>query len=134
MRIIQLFFFAVCLTLSIPFVPAEEDDFFAGDKAPAAEAAENAAPTENAPAEPAAPEAEDDFFADDANYQLVSELAIELYTDFKDLALEAQVEAALADHELAWVKEEAYLDDQRMHMTTWTTEVVLTSNGGNENA
>ncbi|MCR5360212.1 MAG: hypothetical protein K6E55_10060 [Thermoguttaceae bacterium] len=66
MRIIQLFFFAVCLTLSIPFVPAEEDDFFAGDKAPAAEAAENAAPTENTPAEPAAPEAEDDFFADDA--------------------------------------------------------------------
>ncbi|MBR6480388.1 MAG: hypothetical protein IKT12_01680, partial [Thermoguttaceae bacterium] len=66
MRSIQLFFFAVCLTLSIPFVPAEEDDFFAGDKAPAAEAAENAAPTENTPAEPAAPEAEDDFFADDA--------------------------------------------------------------------
>lgn len=76
----------------------------------------------------------DDFFADDANYQIVSELAIELYTDFKDLALEAQVEAALADHELAWEKEETYLDDQRMHMTTWTTEVVLTSNGGNENA
>lgn len=76
----------------------------------------------------------DDFFADDANYQSVAVLAIELYTNFKDLELEGQVESTLSAHELAWVKEEADLDDQRMHMTTWTTEVVLNTNGGNTNA
>ncbi len=76
----------------------------------------------------------DDFFADDANYQGIAELVVELYTDFKDLDLESKVEETLSAHELAWVKEESYLDDQRMHMTTWTTEVVLNTNGGKTNA
>lgn len=71
-----------------------------------------------------------DFYADDANYQGVAELVVELYTDFKDFALEARVESALSANELAWGKEETYLDDQRMHMTIWTTEIVLTENGG----
>ena len=63
MRIIQSFFFLTCLTLSALLArgaAAEEDDFFfADDEAPAAEAAENAPPAENA-----APAAEDDFFSD----------------------------------------------------------------------
>ena len=67
-----------------------------------------------------------DFYADNANFQHISTLAIELYTDFKDFTLEERVEAVLAAQELAWTKEETYLDDQRLHMTTWTTEVVIT--------
>lgn len=69
----------------------------------------------------------DDLFADDANYQRVTELDVELYTDNKDFELEASFEAALAANGLAWEKEETYLDDERMHMTTWTMQVVLTA-------
>lgn len=68
----------------------------------------------------------DDFYADNINYQRIETLAVELYTDFKDFQLEDRVTAALASHGLSWTKEETYLDDQRMHMTTWTCEVVFT--------
>lgn len=68
----------------------------------------------------------DDLFADDSNYQGICPAAVELYTDFKDFALEAKYEAAFAAAGLCWEREETYLDDQRMHMTTWTMDVVLT--------
>lgn len=74
-----------------------------------------------------------DFYADNSNYQSVIELIVELYTDFKDFSLEELVENALNKNELAWEKEETYIDDQRMHMTIWSTEVVLTSDGGTLN-
>ena len=75
MRFIKTFFFAVCLTISAlgaRAASAEEDNFFADDETPAAEAAENAAPAENTPAENTATEsapanADEDFFADDAD-------------------------------------------------------------------
>ncbi len=74
-----------------------------------------------------------DFYADNSNYQIVSDLIVELYTDFKDFTLEERVESVLNANELTWEKEETYIDDQRMHMTIWTTEVVQTSNGGTLN-
>lgn len=73
-----------------------------------------------------------DFYADDKNYQSVSELSVELYTDVKDFALEAAVEAQFLARDLAWYKEETYLDDQRMHMTAWDLEVVLTNVEGDQ--
>lgn len=74
----------------------------------------------------------DDFFADDANYQGICPLAVELYTDFKDFELEAKYEAAFAGAGLRWEREEANLDDQRMHMTTWNMDAVLTAPTQNE--
>lgn len=67
----------------------------------------------------------DDLFADDENYQGIADLSVELYTDNKDFLLEAAFEKALRAAGLAWDKEETYLSDQRMYMTTWTTQVVL---------
>lgn len=68
----------------------------------------------------------DDFFADDKNYQKIRDLIIELYTDEKDFALEATVENALMDAGLTYTRDEAYIDTERMHMVTFTAQVVIT--------
>lgn len=68
-----------------------------------------------------------DFYADSENFQHIASLAVELYTDAKDFTLEASFEDAFASHGLAWDKEETYIDSERMHMTTWTMDAVLTA-------
>lgn len=55
----------------------------------------------------------------------ITTLSIELYTDNKDFALEAAVEAVLTANEMVWSKEETWLEDERMQMTTYTTEVYI---------
>ena len=74
----------------------------------------------------------DDLYADNRNYQAISEVHIELYTEQKDFALEARIEAALTENELPWYKEETYLGGEKLHMVTWVCEAVIT-NGGNDN-
>lgn len=69
----------------------------------------------------------DDLYADDANYQPIRTLHIELYTDRKAFDLEAQFEARLEALELPYYKEETFLTDQRMHMTSYEMEVVITT-------
>lgn len=63
--------------------------------------------------------------ADDANYVHIEELSIELYTDAKDFELETTIETILTAHELAFSREETWLDDDRMQMTIYTTEVFI---------
>lgn len=75
----------------------------------------------------------DDLYADNRNYQAITEVHIELYTEQKDFALEARIEAALTANELPWYKEETYLGGEQLHMVTWECSAVIT-NGGNENA
>lgn len=75
-----------------------------------------------------------DFFADDVNYLSISELHIELYTGGKDFALEAKVEAALTAHNLPWYKEETYIAEEELHMTTWECSVVITNQEVTDNA
>ena len=55
----------------------------------------------------------------------ITTLSIELHTDSKDFALESKVEAVLDSNEMVWTKEEAWLDDERMQMTTYETEVYI---------
>lgn len=69
----------------------------------------------------------DDFIADDLNYQTIWPLAVELYTDNKDFALEHRVASALRDHDLNYQKEETWLDDEHMYMITFNTEVCITN-------
>ena len=69
----------------------------------------------------------DDFYANDQNFQRIAELDVELYTDNKDFELEDSFEAAFASNGLAWTKDETYIDSERLHMTTWTMQVVLTA-------
>ena len=67
----------------------------------------------------------DDFIADDKNYATIRRLIIELYTDTKDFTTEAQIETLLKNNNLVYVYESTYLDDERMYMTIYTTEVLL---------
>lgn len=63
--------------------------------------------------------------ADDANYVHIEELNIELYTDSKDFNLETEIETILTEHDLAFSREETWLDDDRMQMTIFTMEVLI---------
>lgn len=63
--------------------------------------------------------------ADNTNVVKIETLAIELYTDNKDFATEASVEAVLNKYEMVYDREEAWLDDERMQMTTYTMEVLI---------
>lgn len=67
----------------------------------------------------------DDLYADNINYQRIVVLAVELYTDEKDFVQEAAVEAVFAAHGLSYGKAEQYIDDERMHETVYTMEVVV---------
>lgn len=67
-----------------------------------------------------------DVYADNSNYQKIEHLVIELYTDNKDFAAEAAVEAALRDHGLTWTRSEAWLGSERMQEVIYETDVVIT--------
>lgn len=67
-----------------------------------------------------------DMLADDKNYQRIETCQFELYTDVKDFALEKSVESALTGAGLVWARNEGYIDTEKMHMTTYTFDVVIT--------
>ena len=69
---------------------------------------------------------DNDFKADNSNYQKIEHLIIELYTDNKDFALEAAVESVLGSNGLVWMKEEQWLDTERMLEVVYETEVIIT--------
>ena len=71
-----------------------------------------------------------DAYADDSNYTKIERIQFELYTDTKDPALEAQVENVLADAGITWSRDEGFLDSERMHMTTYQFDVVITTEEG----
>ena len=68
---------------------------------------------------------DDDLKADNANYQKIRPLTIELYTDNKDFVLEALVEATLTGNGLVYSRSETYISTEKMYMVTYQTEVVL---------
>ena len=59
--------------------------------------------------------------ADDAVYQGINRITIELYTESKDPEAENAVEAALKD--LCWEKSEEYLDDEQCYEIIYEIEV-----------
>ena len=66
---------------------------------------------------------EDDnpLFADGSMYFSSSNVRVELYTAFKDPALEQKVEAAL--HDYHWKKSETYISTERCYMILYEIEV-----------
>lgn len=68
-----------------------------------------------------------DAYADDRNYQRITDLTIELYTDEKDFALEEALEEVLDTNGFAYAKEETYIDTEKMYEVIYTTDVVITS-------
>lgn len=75
---------------------------------------------------------DNDFLADNKNYQTISTLVWEIYTDYKDFILEAEAEKILTNYGLVWAKSEEYDDSQRLHMTRYTCDVVITEGQNNE--
>ena len=69
--------------------------------------------------------ASNDVYADASNYQRITELTIELYTDNKDFEHEKAVEDALAASSLTYRKLESYIDEEQMYMVTYEMEVII---------
>lgn len=63
--------------------------------------------------------------SDDVVYQKVEELTIELYTENKDFALEANVENVLNKYNIVWDKSEDYINSEHMFMITFETEIYI---------
>lgn len=66
-----------------------------------------------------------DLYADDSNYVRKRRLVVELYTDDKDFALEATVEAKLAKYGLTFAKAENHIASERMWQISYEMEVIL---------
>lgn len=89
---------------------------------------------ENDPSNPAPPppficyyyDMSNDLLADDLNYQKIRGLVVELYTDEKDFALEGRLETTLNENCLVYSKNEEYISSEKLYMTTYETEVILT--------
>lgn len=68
-----------------------------------------------------------DMYADDLNYRRIRTLVIELYTDNKNFALEATVEAKLNANGLTYARSESWIDSEHMNMAVFTADVIITS-------
>ena len=67
-----------------------------------------------------------DLIADGTNYQKIERLTVELYTDEKDFENEAAVEEALNDAGLVYSRSETYLNSEKMYMTIYQSDIVIT--------
>ena len=67
-----------------------------------------------------------DFTADNVNYQKIRGLEIELYTDNKDFALENTIETVLTQNGFVYIKNETYIDGEKMYQITFSTQVIIT--------
>lgn len=70
---------------------------------------------------------DNDLKADDTNYQKIRQLTVELYCDSKNFTLEEAVEDALSSNGFVYTKYEEYIDSEKMYMTTYESEVVITN-------
>lgn len=69
--------------------------------------------------------AENDVFADDSNYVNKRQLHIELYTKKRDSGSEATVEAKLKEAGLTWYKSTDFLNDEKLFLTVYESEVII---------
>ena len=63
------------------------------------------------------------FSADGVVFFDADVLNLELYTDYRDLNLEDQIEKVLNKHEIFWEKESVYIESEKMYETIYTMEV-----------
>ena len=69
---------------------------------------------------------DNDFKADDTNYQQIEHLVIELYTDNKDFQTEKAVRDVLTAHGLVYSSSEDYIATERLYEVVFDTEIVIT--------
>lgn len=70
---------------------------------------------------------DNDFKADNLNYQKIEHLILEVYTDNKDFTLEATVESVLAKYGMVWTRSEEWIESERMLEVVYEMDVVITS-------
>lgn len=63
-------------------------------------------------------------FADNAVWQKISDLNIELYTDKKDPALEARLEDILTAHEFPYEKSEVFIESENLYEVLYQTQMI----------
>ena len=72
-----------------------------------------------------------DMKADDANYQKIEHLNIELYTDEKDFEAEAQIEDVLKSAGLVWSRSEEYIDSERLYLVVYELDIIIKQEANN---
>lgn len=65
----------------------------------------------------------DNFAADGIVYHAIKDITVELYSENRDIASEALIEAALLQSGIFWQKSIDYVDDEKMYMTIYEFEV-----------
>ena len=66
---------------------------------------------------------EDTFSADNVVYHSFKQLDIELYTDKKNPALEEEIEGVLTQHEIYFMKSEAWIESEKLYEVLYEMEV-----------
>lgn len=64
------------------------------------------------------------FGADGKVYRKITELDIELYTDYKDPDTEALLEDVLEAHDIYYTKDETYIESERLYEVIYSMEVL----------
>ena len=64
------------------------------------------------------------FFADGVTYVPITEVNVELYTDYKNPVLEKLVEDVLDSYELPWDKTEVWIAEERLYEVLYTFETI----------
>ena len=65
----------------------------------------------------------DNFSADGKVYYRISEVRVELYTDFKDLASEQKIEDALDAAEIFYNKTETWIDSEKLYEVLYSFDM-----------
>lgn len=65
----------------------------------------------------------DNFAADGKVYFKINEVRIEMYTDFKDIALESRVEDVLDRHEIFYNKSETWIQSEKLYEVMYAFEM-----------
>lgn len=63
------------------------------------------------------------FAADGRVYHKITEVRIELYTDYKDLSAEQSVEAVLDAHGIFYDKSETWIESEKLYEVLFTFEM-----------
>lgn len=67
----------------------------------------------------------DDLYADNINFQRISDLRIELYTDIKDFDREEAIESTLETNGWAYDKTETYLESELLYVTAYAGDIII---------
>lgn len=72
------------------------------------------------------------FMADNVEYLKIGQYRIELYTDEKNEVSQRKLEQAFEANEIIYEKDEAYIESERLFLTTYDIEWIISEEESNE--